>query len=913
MNNNNKEIENEKDIEIVTLPDSKLQIFTPPTSIGLTSNYMIPKTPNLNITSNSLFDPERTNFTFCSKIEYLGVGGFSKVFKYRGDIENKAVKKIFADPKYYSKKLTAEDSIKREIFGMKKINCNNSLKVYGIFQNEDKDTYYMLLELCDGNMEKYIKDRGYPLNIFEIINLLNQLNHAFYLLEINNIIHRDIKPSNILYKEDKNIDPHNKRINKKIFEGKKLTFKIGDYGVCIPLYDKNYSKSQFMGTLDFMAPEIYEMKCEKEHPIYTKKIDVFSLGQSILCLMGYIKKASALNSSMIEELKKNCDLFKGNRKEKMLADLIFNYLLVVDPEKRADWMTYFNHPLFEDNNVCNQIKDENIKRLEKKYIKRNSQEGYKIEIPKNNKLYKYVSKEKREKEKENKENTDKECVVIYNKNTNKNKGNNVEKDVDKENVNLYNKNKKNLINNINDKINIKKKEFFYNNRFNLDNKMLYNKNKNNSTSNINIENNINKQKSLTYKINEKQKENNINTINKKITDIRIKYIKNNLNEKGNIKILPFNSSKFNIEKNKTYTNQNVNGIISYNILENKNKNDKNKSFEKNKNIDKNNNNKNNYNNNINKNKKDEKKNPSRIIVICNNKSHKYFTKFRNKSNIDEILQNRNNLNNSNNENKSFETHNHFYSVRNKYKKLAHKNDNIIRNNLTKMPIVKEVKENPLKKKYNKELNMSQNLSPKNAINNINKINNNTNNINIFEERRFNSVYEVSKNHPLYNNRYNYYTNKITNKDKEEKVVYSKNKIKFQKLKKDILPYNRFSKSQIKYSNTKSFNSNKNNMTMTEAYKNKKKIQNNKYKSNNITLTEINLNPSINNEISLKGDKNNNSYNKISYVLNSNSLKNKSITYFNIRVVNDKVEENLHKINKNNGFYFSKYSRYNNDY
>ncbi len=141
-----------------------------------------------------------------------------------------------------------------------------------------------------------------------------------------------------------------------------------------------------------------------------------------------------------------------------------------------------------------------------------------------------------------------------------------------------------------------------------------------------------------------------------------------------------------------------------------------------------------------------------------------------------------------------------------------------------MPIVKEVKENPLKKKYNKELNMSQNLSPKNAINNINKINNNTNNINIFEERRFNSVYEVSKNHPLYNNRYNYYTNKITNKDKEEKVVYSKNKIKFQKLKKDILPYNRFSKSQIKYSNTKSFNSNKNNMTMTEAYKNKKKYK-----------------------------------------------------------------------------------------
>ena len=224
--NNNKEIENEKDIEIITLLDSQIQIFQPPSTIGLTSNYMCPKTPNLNITSNSLFDPERTNFTFTSKIEYLGVGGFSKVYKYKGDLENKAVKKIFADPKYYSKKLTAEDSIKREVFGMKKVNCANSLKVYGIYQNTDKNTYYLLMELCDGNMEKFVKERGYPLNIYETLNLLSQLNNAFYLLEINNIIHRDIKPSNILYKEVKDIDPHNKRINRKLFDGKNLIFKL---------------------------------------------------------------------------------------------------------------------------------------------------------------------------------------------------------------------------------------------------------------------------------------------------------------------------------------------------------------------------------------------------------------------------------------------------------------------------------------------------------------------------------------------------------------------------------------------------------------------------------------------------------------------------------------------------------------
>ena len=34
-----------------------------------------------------------------------------------------------ADPKYYSKSLTAEDSIKREVYGMTKVDCEHSLKV----------------------------------------------------------------------------------------------------------------------------------------------------------------------------------------------------------------------------------------------------------------------------------------------------------------------------------------------------------------------------------------------------------------------------------------------------------------------------------------------------------------------------------------------------------------------------------------------------------------------------------------------------------------------------------------------------------------------------------------------------------------------------------------------------------------
>ena len=251
----------EKDIEIVTLADSKLQLFSPPSNISQTKNF-IPLTPNLIRNPLDSSNPEKTNFIFSSKVEYLGIGGFSKVYRYRGDIENKAVKKIIADPKYYSKALTAVDSIKREVYGMKKIKCENSLKVYAVYQNKEQNIFFILMELCDGNIEKYIRDRGYPLNIDEILILLTQLNKAFHLLDTNNIIHRDIKPSNILYKEEKDIKVQKYKM-KRLFGGSKLIFKLGDYGVCLPLYKENFSKSQFMGTLDFMAPEIYRMKTEK--------------------------------------------------------------------------------------------------------------------------------------------------------------------------------------------------------------------------------------------------------------------------------------------------------------------------------------------------------------------------------------------------------------------------------------------------------------------------------------------------------------------------------------------------------------------------------------------------------------------------------------------------------------------------
>ena len=388
MNAANKKLKAEQEIVIQTLTDKELKDFDPPIVSAKTPNL---SQPEKKADGNPREMTRRAKNSSCVSMvnEFLGVGGFSKVYKFKKDDKNKAVKKIMSNPKIYSAKLTIVDSVKREVFGMIKCSCKHTVKLYEVYQNQAMDNFFLLMELCDGNMEHLIASLGRPLNTMEIKEVLNQLNEVFFKLYISNIIHRDIKPTNILFleeprnknekdkdkdkdkdkadktgKDDKsgkadktdkddntNKDDKTDNDNSKNlpFNGKKLTFKLTDYGVCLPLYSNQFSVGQFMGTLDFMAPEIYEKKTSVEQPMYTTKIDLFSLGQTILNLMGFIKKARPLDIKGIKELRKNNTLFNGSYQDQLLADLIFNNLLVADPDDRVNWELYFLHPFFESN------------------------------------------------------------------------------------------------------------------------------------------------------------------------------------------------------------------------------------------------------------------------------------------------------------------------------------------------------------------------------------------------------------------------------------------------------------------------------------------------------------------------------------------------------------------------------------
>ena len=371
--------------------------------------------------------------------------------------------------------------------------------------------------------------------------------------------------------------------------------------------------------------------------------------------------------------------------------------------------------------------------------------------------------------------------------------------------------------------------------------------------------------------------------------------------------MPFDLERVSFEKEKTYTIHKVKKFIA-NIGDDNINNKYNKKINKMEYFeqlvnDKNNNNSSNLN--------------ITNIIHKNNKSPT-FIKNRNKSNI------YSNTTNSKKEDKSFETNNQFYSVRNKYKKLAlQKDNNSIKTPPPNMP-VEPLNKEKYNSKRNSNYNISQNISPRN-LKRDELIKNN-------DETKFkyNNNYNIKPNIKIEEfNKYNFKTkingknrNYFLTKNAPDNDMKEKNKdMKYFKLKMNLLPKtkSKYSKSHMKIIiNDRNYNANVTDINQKNPVKiyYKNNIKKN-YKKNNITVSEINFKNDISNDLNDNHNKVNGRFttndndskynNKISYVLNSTNSKNKSITYFNIRVIDNNVQEN-NKINKNNAFYFSRYSK-----
>ncbi|KAJ1865943.1 Cell cycle serine/threonine-protein kinase cdc5/MSD2 [Coemansia sp. RSA 989] len=130
------------------------------------------------------------------------------------------------------------DRVKYEVRVMRRLPKHESvIEFHHLF--EDRDRLYILMEACTSRTVHDLLQRRKLLTEFEARYFIAQVSRGIAALHEARIIHRDIKHSNLL------LDQYNR-------------IKIADFGLSTILDTENDRKLSFLGTPNFLAPELVE-------------------------------------------------------------------------------------------------------------------------------------------------------------------------------------------------------------------------------------------------------------------------------------------------------------------------------------------------------------------------------------------------------------------------------------------------------------------------------------------------------------------------------------------------------------------------------------------------------------------------------------------------------------------------------
>ena len=247
----------------------------------------------------------------------IGEGFVCKVYKGQNKLTKEFVA-ITEAPFYEADNLEFKEKIEKEIKFYKIFSyCPNSVKFYDSF--EENNTMYIVTELCDGNLEKYLKISKKGFSIYEIKIIMKQLNNILKEMRKKDIIHKDCKLENILIKFKEN--------------SKEFEIKLTDYGSA-----QLVSKTKDLSNNEWDI-EPYEGTIEDIEDIL--KVDLLRIGINIYRML--FKESYKSYDSM----NKKIDKFIQDEDLKDLLHRIF----VADSKERIDWDEYFNHSFFKIDNI----------------------------------------------------------------------------------------------------------------------------------------------------------------------------------------------------------------------------------------------------------------------------------------------------------------------------------------------------------------------------------------------------------------------------------------------------------------------------------------------------------------------------------------------------------------------------------
>uniref|UniRef100_A0A6Q2Z154 Inhibitor of nuclear factor kappa-B kinase subunit alpha n=1 Tax=Esox lucius TaxID=8010 RepID=A0A6Q2Z154_ESOLU len=198
--------------------------------------------------------------------ERLGTGGFGHVFLYQHLETSEKIAVKMCRLELNSKN---RERWSREIQIMKKLSHDNVVRARDVPEEISlialNDLPLLAMEYCcRGDLRKLLNEPENCCGLKES-QVLSLLSHVGKYLHENKIIHRDLKPENIVLQE---------------ISGK-LIHKIIDLGYAKDL-DQGSLCTSFVGTLQYLAPELFENKP------YTVSVDYWSFGTMVFeCTCGF--------------------------------------------------------------------------------------------------------------------------------------------------------------------------------------------------------------------------------------------------------------------------------------------------------------------------------------------------------------------------------------------------------------------------------------------------------------------------------------------------------------------------------------------------------------------------------------------------------------------------------------------------
>ena len=184
-------------------------------------------------------------------IDTLGEGGMANVYLAEDIILQRkvAVKILRLDLQKEPQTLAR---FQREALATSELSHPNIVMVLDV--GTDHGLPYMVMEYVDGpDLKEYIRANS-PLNLGNIIKIMDQILSAMSLAHKHNVIHRDLKPQNIL------MDKH-------------VNIKIADFGIAVALNQNSVTQTNSaIGSVHYMSPE------QTRGGLVTKQSDIYSLG-----------------------------------------------------------------------------------------------------------------------------------------------------------------------------------------------------------------------------------------------------------------------------------------------------------------------------------------------------------------------------------------------------------------------------------------------------------------------------------------------------------------------------------------------------------------------------------------------------------------------------------------------------------